>query len=230
MTKHRHATPPRLRPAALVWGACAVAALVLVLGSTGTLSSWTSAIIGNSNDTVATAKAVILREVGPAPATTTCNSSDAATNSFTCTTINKYGGTTTPLNPGDTINVDVTFTNIGAKNGSTFQLAPGSCTQSPTAGSGTPAAANVCTNGDLTVAVSCSPGSTYSAGTAWNAGSDLAYAAAAPPTATKSHTGTAGDLNAGASWTCRFTVALSASAGVTDQNVTLSQPLTWTLA
>src|SRR6202007_1853210 len=90
----------------------------------------------------------------------------------------------------------------------TFALAPGSCTQAPTAGAGTPPAANACTNGDLTVAVSCSPGASYSAGSAW---SDLVYAAAVPPTATKTHTAASGDLNAGASWTCRFTVALGAS-------------------
>jgi hypothetical protein len=76
------------------------------------------------------------------------------------------------------------------------------------------------------VAVSCSPGATYSAGSAWT---DLAYSAAAPPTTTKTHTATGGDLNANAQWTCRFTVALIAGAGITSQDITVTQPLVWTL-
>lgn len=202
----------------------AVAVAALALGASGTLSTWTAAVIGNSNDTVATATAVILQETQGA---TSCFSSTSASNSSTCSTINKYGGTATPLTPGGAAQtVDVTFRNVGGANASSFALAPGTCSQTPTAGTGTPAAANVCTNGDLTVAVSCSPGTTYASGSAWT---DLAYAAAAPPTATKTHAVASGDLNAGSSWTCRFTVALSANAAVTDQGVTLSQPLTWTL-
>lgn len=227
-SKERHVAQRRRqrrrKPAVLVWGSCAVAAVVLVLGASGTLSSWTSAVISNSTNTVATGKAVILRETN---GTSTCNSSDSATNSWTCTTINKYGGTGTPLVPGGSATQTVTFSNVGAANGSTFQLAPGTCSQTPTAGSGSPAVANVCTNGDLTVAISCSDGATYSSVSPW---SDLSYVAAAPPTATKTHAASSSDLNAGSSWTCQFTVALSATAGVTDEAVTVSQPLTWTLS
>ena len=213
----------RRRGSLLVWISSAVAATLLVLGVSGTLSSWTAAILTNDTNTVATTTAVILKE---AQGATTCFSSASATNTSTCSTINKYGGVASPLSPGGSQTDDVTFTNVGGSNASTFAVAPGSCSQSPTAGSGTPAAANVCTNGDLTVAISCSPGTSYSAGSAW---SDLAYAAAIPPTATKTHTAASADLNAGASWTCRFTVALGASANVTDQGITVSQPLTWTL-
>jgi hypothetical protein len=199
------------------------AALVLTLGVNGTLASWTSAIIGNDTNTVATANAVILREVGPGAVT--CLSSSGPANSYTCSTINKYGGTASPLSPGGSQQVDVVFSNVGAASAATFALAAGTCSQTPTAGSGTPAAANVCTNGDLTVAVSCSNGSTYASGSAW---SDLVYAAGAPGSiGTLTHTAT---LAAGASWTCRFTVALSASASVLDQGITASQPLTWTLS
>ena len=216
----------RLRPAILLWSSCAIAALVLALGASGTLSSWTHAIITNSNNSTATAKAVILQETD---GTSTCNSSDGAQttiNSYTCTTINKYGGTATPLTPGATVTKDVTFKNIGTANGTSFQLAPASCGQTPSAGTGTPAAANVCTNGDLTIAVSCSPGATYTSGTAWT---DLAYAAAAPPTATKTHAATGTELNPGQSWTCEFSIALKSTAAITDQGITVSQALTWTL-
>jgi hypothetical protein len=213
----------RRRPAVLALLGSLTAALVLTLGVNGTLASWTSAIIGNDTNTVATANAVILREVGPGAVT--CLSSSGASNSYTCSTINKYGGTSSPLSPGGNQQVDVVFSNVGAASAATFALAAGTCSQNPAAGSGTPAAANVCTNGDLTVAVSCSNGSSYASGSAW---SDLVYAAGAPGSiGTLTHTAT---LAAGASWTCRFTVALSASASVLDQGITASQPLTWTLS
>jgi hypothetical protein len=223
MAAHRTQKPARRgRGIPLLWIAGAFAALLLVLSTNGTLSSWTSAIINNDTNTVATASAVILKEVGPSA---TCLSSSGAANSFTCSTINKYGGTVSPLNPGGTQATDVVFTNVGASAASSFVLTTGACSQTPTAGSGTPAAANVCTNGDLTVAISCSNGATYASGSAWT---DLVQAAAAPSsiTATLTHTAT---LAAGASFTCRFTVALGAGAGVLDQGITASQALTWTL-
>lgn len=226
----RHAAAARRRrlrpgPQGLVVGACAVAAVLMGLSVNGTLSDWTSAVLTNSNNTVATAAAVILQEVGPdgtsAHTSQTCRSSDGSGNAATCTTINKYGGTTSPLSPGGTQSTDVTFTNLGAANASSFVLTPGACASSPS--SGTPTPNNLCTT-DLTVALSCSGGSTYSAGAAW---SDLAYAAgAAGSMPTLTH---AAGLAAGASATCRITVALPSSASVLDQGVTLSQPLSWTL-
>ncbi len=213
----------RRRPRALALAGSGLAALILVLGVDGTLASWTSAVIANDTNTVATASAVILREVGPGPQT--CLSSSGAGNSSTCSTVNKYGGTASPLAPGGSQTTDVTFTNVGSAPGATFVLTPGACSQSPTAGSGTPPAANVCTSGDLTVAISCSNGSSYAAGSAWT---DLVYAAGAPGSIPASLTRTAA-LAAGATWTCRFTVALSASASVLAQGITASQPLTWTL-
>lgn len=213
----------RTRRTLALWGSGALAALVLVLGVNGTLASWTAAIITNDDNSVETAAAVILREVGPGP--TTCLSSDEADNSYTCSTINKYGGTASPLAPGDSQTTDVVFTNVGTADASSFELAAGACSQTPTAGTGTPPAADVCTSGDLTVAVSCSDGTSYAGGSAW---ADLVYAAGAPGSipATLTHTAT---IAAGASMTCRFTVALSASASVLAQGITASQPLTWTL-
>lgn len=222
---HRHVGVPPRRRTGLWWGSGALAATILVLGTSGTLGSWTSAVIDNDDNDVATAQAVILTETDGA---TTCRSSDApTTNSYTCTTINKYGGTSVPLSPGDDEVTDVTFTNSGSADAATFTLAPGSCSQAPGAGTGTPAAADLCASGDLTVEVGCSPGATYDAGSAWP---DLSYAAAAPPTAPDTHATTAGDLDADAQWTCRFTVALDPAASVLAQDVTVSQPLTWTLS
>lgn len=215
------ARPRRSTP--LLWTSGAVAAAVLVLGTNGTLSSWTAAVLTNDTNTVVTAQAVILSETD---GVATCSSSDDASNTFTCTTINKYGGTSTPLTPGDNQTVDVTFSNIGGADAATFALTPGACSQTPTAGSGTPAAADLCTNGDLTVEVGCAEGLTYGI-TQWG---DLAYPEAAPPTATLTHTDSAGELAAGESWTCRFTVLLSYTATVLAQGVEVTQPLTWTLS
>jgi hypothetical protein len=166
---------------------------------------------------------VILKEVGPSAAT--CLSSSGVGNSYTCSTVNKYGGTASPLGPGGSQVTDVVFSNVGASAASSFVLTTAGCSQTPTAGSGSPAAANVCSNGDLTVAISCSNGATYSAGSAWT---DLVQTATAPASipATLTHTAT---LAAGASFTCRFTVALGAAANVLDQGITASQALTWTL-
>lgn len=207
----------------LLWVAGAAAAILLVLSTSGTLSSWAAAVITNDTNTVATATAVILKEAGPTA--TTCLSSSGAGNSYTCSTINKYGGTAAPLSPGGSQVTDVVFTNAGAAPASSFVLTTGSCSQAPAAGAGSPGAADVCTNGDLTVAISCSDGATYSAGTAW---ADLVQAPTAPSSipATLTHAAT---LASGASFTCRFTVALGAAADVLDQGITASQALTWTL-
>src|SRR3954465_9265440 len=138
MSAHRSdRRPHNRRGGAALWGAGASAAILLVLSTTGTLSSWTSAIIPNHTNTVAAASAVILQEVGPTAAT--CLSSSGVGNSFTCSTINKYGGTSSPLSPGGNQVTDVVFTNVGASAASSFVLGTGSCSQAPTAGSGSPA-------------------------------------------------------------------------------------------
>lgn len=223
---------PRDRRKLALWTACGLSALVLVLGASGTLSSWTSAIITNADNSVSTGQAVILSESSGA---NTCASSSNTSNSYSCTTINKYGGAT--LVPGTSTTVTVTFTNTGTKNGSSFQLAPSaSCTSTYTAtiGSETAGASsspNLCSNADLTVAVACNTGGTFGSGTAWltpypiAAATPSAFATSGP----YNHTATTGDLNAGATWTCQFTVALSSSAGFADQNITVAQAITWTL-
>jgi len=200
---------------------CAAAVAILALGTSGTLSSWSQAIITNDSDTVATATAVVLQET---QGTATCTSSSVASNSSTCSTINTYGGISAPLTPGGLQTVDVTFKNTGQANASSFVLTPDTCSQSPVAASGS--VGDLCGGGDLTVAMSCSPGATYVGTSAWT---DLAYDAAAPPTASKTHAAASGDLDAGQRWTCRFTVALSSGAAVTDQGITVSQALTWSL-
>lgn len=224
MAAHRSERSARgRRRLPLLWGAGVVAAVLMALSTSGTLSAWTSAIIINDTNTAATASAVILKEVGPTAAT--CLSSSGVANSYTCSTVNKYGGTGSPLNPGGSQVTDVVFSNVGGAAARTFVLKADPCSQSPAAGSGPPGVADVCANGDLTVAISCSDGATYAAGSAWT---DLVQPAIAPSSIGAMLTHTA-PLAAGASFTCRFTVALSSGANVLDQGVTASQPLTWTL-
>src|SRR5205085_3296114 len=136
-----------------------IAAVVLVLGVSGTLSSWTSALITNDDNSAgATASYLALVETD---GTHTCDTTTAPNNTVaSCSSINKYGGNST-MSPGDSEVVDVTFTNPGTAAGNTFSYAPGSC--SPTNGTG---GVDLCADGDLTVTVACSTGVSYNAGTA----------------------------------------------------------------
>lgn len=206
----------------LLWVGGIVAAIVLTLSVNGTLSSWTQAIITNDTNTVSTGAGVILKETS---GDNTCISSANTTNESTCSTINKYGGTATPLTPGDSQQVDVTFTNVGSAPGSSFVLAPANCSQNPPAGNGNRPVADLCANGDLTVAVACSDGTTYDPGSAWG---DLTFGPGTPASFTGSYTHNA-TFDVGASATCRFTVALAADADPTDQGITVSQVMSWTL-
>lgn len=124
--KKRRAVP-------LVWAGSLLGATLLVLGVSGTLSSWTTAIITNSGNTVAAANAVILQETLPGTTPTVCNSTDNndGSNSYTCTSINKYGGTATPLDPVTNTmqSVTVNMKNTGTSSGA-LTLAPGTCVKS----------------------------------------------------------------------------------------------------
>jgi len=82
----------RRRNAPLVWGSSILAAGVLILGVNGTLSTWTKAVIDNSNNSAASTGAVSLIETGPGSTPVTCDTADDADNSVTCATINKFGG------------------------------------------------------------------------------------------------------------------------------------------
>ncbi|MFL6160366.1 MAG: hypothetical protein ACJ72D_30120 [Marmoricola sp.] len=209
----------RRRRAAL-WGSGAAAAAVLVLGVSGTLSSWTSALITNDDNSAgATATYVALVEtdgVSTCDTTTEPDNTDAA-----CSTINKYGGNST-MSPGDSEVVDVTFSNPGSGDGLTFSYAPGAC--APTNGAG---GIDLCSDGDLTVTVSCSTGTSFTIGAVVPA---LGQSAAPGALTTRSWTSTPALAAASASSvTCRFTTALDSSAPPVDAGSQVSQPVTWTL-
>lgn len=204
-TKHRRRAVP------LLWASGAVAAAVLVLGVNGTLSSWSTAIIHNSQDTTSAAESVALSEADASG--TVCKDTSAVTdgtNTATCGTINKYGGTTTPLTPGGAGNqTTVTLANTGSAAGA---LTVGADACSKSAGI-TGAADDICNFVD--VAVACPTGTAVFSGTL----SDFA-AAGAEDVST---------LAAGDSVDCTFTVSLDADAPSDIAGQVASQPLTWTL-
>src|SRR5690349_8760007 len=147
------------RRTAALWGSGAIAAAVLVLGVSGTLSSWTSALITNDNNSAgATAQYLALVETDNV---NTCDTTTSPNNTISaCSSINKYGGNST-MSPGDSEVVDVTFTNPGTADGNTFSYTPRSCT--PTNGTG---GIDPCTDGDPTGPGACSTGTSYNAGNA----------------------------------------------------------------
>ncbi|MEJ2860734.1 hypothetical protein [Actinomycetospora flava] len=116
-----------------------VGALMMSLAMTNTFSAFV-ATITNTNDTAA-AGSLILQESGATGAP--CNSTDGggvSTNTSTCATFNKYGGSTTlvPSNATGTTNnvvTTVSFRNTGTLPATSFTMAFGACTQpAPAAG------------------------------------------------------------------------------------------------
>ena len=211
--------PRRHRFVPFVWLAGAVSAVLLTLGVTGTLGDWTSAIVTNQGNRAGTTQSVALTETGPdsAGASTTCASTSSATNSFTCTTINKYGDNgvdVLDMAPGSTQSTTVTLTNSGGADGSTFTLGAATCVsafQSPL--SGTPASPDTLCE-SLQVGVVCTGGATLTI-------------AAGPMSAFVG--GSLGGLGQGATTTCVFTVSLPSTASPLVAGQTATQDLTWTL-
>jgi len=222
----------RRRSAPLLWGSGAVAAAILVLGVNGTLSSWTSAVIDNNNNSVASTTAVALVETQTAPTgnSTICDTAAATdgSNSVTCAGINKYGGigdatalsdtgfatdaNGTPLAPGDSQAVTVNLKNDGTGSGS-LVLVGGSCTNNAYPGStgADTTTYNLC--GEMHLVVSCSTPSSFA-----YSGTVAAFTG-----------GTIGTLGATDSTNCTFTVSLPSAAASGFASQYLTQDLSWTL-
>lgn len=191
----------RLTPLAIITGV--VSAVILALSMNSSLAAFTASIT-NSINTVSTGSLIMQETSG----TSVCTSTDGANNSYTCTTINKYGGTTTPLAPGGSATTTVTIKNTGTVPATTFTLAPQGCTQS-----GTGTATDFCTQ----VKISISQGGTVftAANATLTSIANTTFTLAAP-------------LAPGASSVFVFTVSLPVGLGNTYQNLTASQPLIWT--
>jgi len=211
----------RLRNAPLVWGSSVLAAGVLVLGVNGTLSTWTQAIITNGSNTAGATTAVALSETNGSIVCDTSTATDGSNSVANCN-IDKYGGNLA-MSPNQSKTVDVTFENTGNGNAASLKLAPGTCTDSAAAAG--VSAGTLCGDGNLTVAMSCSDGATYTPASAYT---DLAWSAKAPNDQTAvTRTAT---IAPGAKITCQFTTTLVSTAPTTVASMSISQPLTWTLA
>jgi hypothetical protein len=208
---HSNDPEKRRRSVPLLWLSGAMAAALLVLGVNGTLSSWTTAIIHNDTNTTSATDAVALSEAdGVGTVCVDTGTVGDGSNTATCSTINKYGGTTTPLSPGGAGNATtVTLKNTGSATGNLTLTASG-CTKSAGISGATD---NICDYVNLTVECP-TPTSTYS-------GTLTAFASAGAQTVAS--------LAAGASVACTFTVSLPANAPADIATQVASQPLTWTL-
>lgn len=210
MTSHSLAKAKRRRftPIALTTGV--VAAALLSVSMTGTLSGFVASI---NNPTNTTATGALIMQEQNAAGTVTCLSTDGgsiSTNTATCATINKLGGSTTMI-PGQTITTNITIKNTGTVNAGSFTLTPSACTQSAAASpSGT--ATDLCTQLQLVVTQGAT---TVYSGTAAGFVTGGARTIAGPPAA-------------GVSLPFTFAVTLPAAAGNTYQNLQASLPLLWT--
>ncbi|GAB2935040.1 hypothetical protein GCM10027047_34370 [Rhodococcus aerolatus] len=211
----------RFAPVALIAGVAATGALALA--TTGTLSAFT-AQIQNTVDTAASGT-LTMQEIG---STATCNSTDAGTgtpansintNTATCATINKYGGSTTLVPGGAASTTTVTLKNTGTVAANSFTMAYGSCANTANV-VGSPAAptgsGNLCDQLTIAVTTGAAPGTavTAASGTATSlAGKTVTLPAPVAP---------------GASVVFNFSVSLPLAADNTYQNRAASQPITWT--
>ena len=207
----------RTKRAVLTLGAGVLASLALSLATSGTLAGFTAQIT-NSADSAATGYLVM--QESNAAGTVTCNSNDPTpgtntinTNAATCSTINKYGGSTTMV-PGTAVNTTVTVKNTGTVSANTFTLTPGTCTQSNN-GTVNGSAIDLCAKINLTLTQTVS-------GTTTTIINNVALSTAAGTTYTL-----ATPVTAGQTISFTFSVTLAAAAGNTYQGLAASQPLVW---
>jgi hypothetical protein len=202
----------RRRFVPLVWGSSLVAMALLALGVGSTLSGF-SASITNSKNTAGSGT-LVMEEDGPG--STVCLSSAAgtvtATNSGTCSTINKFGGNTAMV-PGTPVTTSITIKNNGTSPANTFTLTPGACTQSAN-GAVNGTATDFCSKLDVTIT---SGSTTIFTGTAASLAAGGVINLPAP-------------VAAGASVPFTFTVTLDPSADNSYQGLAASEPLTWQFA
>lgn len=189
-----------------------VASLILALGLSPTISAFT-AQIKNTVDTAGTGT-LIMQETN-ADGSVVCTSTDGgsvSTNTATCATINKYGGTLTMV-PGQTVSTDVKIKNTGTADASAFTLTPGTCSQSA---NGTPngSATNLCST--MTLVVTSGSTTVYS-GTLQGFSSAVNLLTALGLTS----------IPSGTTVPFTFAVTVPSTAGNNYAGLQVSQPLTW---
>lgn len=147
----------------------------------------------------------------------TCSSANGVTNSATCSTINKYGGTDTPLIPGGTAHVtDINLKNTGSIAATSFSLTPSACENTASDGSPAPGTANLCDKINVNIT---SNGTQIYNGSA----KSLADGGAIDLLAKLGLDSVAANQTI----LVKFTVSLDTSADSTYQGLKISQPLAW---
>ena len=187
-----------------------VSSLVLALGMSPTFSAFTASIT-NSLNTAGTGTLIMQETSGNIPACLSTDGGNLSSNTATCASINKYGGTGTFLTPGGAANITtVTIKNVGTVAATSFSLTPGDCEQS-TLGASNGTAKDLCKKLHIKITTDGSP--VYD-------GSAYDFKTAEPLT----------PLAAGASAVYTFAVSLDSIAtnANTYQGLQASQPLTWT--
>lgn len=215
MSNASHKVVKRVRFTPIAIGAAALAAVLLSLTMTGTLAGFTASITNNTN--TAASGSLVMQEQNSG-GTVTCLSTDGgtvSTNTATCSTINKFGGSTTMV-PGQTTNTTVTIKNVGTVTPSTFTLTPGAaCTQS-NSGTQNGSATDLCAKLNLVITNTTTTQVLYS-GTLAALANAAAITITTPPGPAVTDTFT-------------FALTLNSSAGNTYQGLQASLPLTWAFA
>lgn len=210
-TTSRAAKAKRLRFAPLAIATGVLGAVLLSVSMSGTLSGFVASITNSSN--TAASGALVMQEQNAA-GTTSCSSTDGgtvSTNASTCSTINKYGGSTTMI-PGQTVTTAIKINNTGTVAANTFTLTGGACTQG-TNGTLNGTATDLCSQMTVVITNTTTSANVFT-------GTLAAFAAkgaiSLPTAASGSSTGFS------------IAVTLPSSAGNTYQGLSASQPMTWT--
>jgi hypothetical protein len=208
-----HRARARLRTTPLALATGLLAATVMALTMSGTLSAF-SASITNSSNTAATGT-LTMREEGPSNAV--CTSSPAgtvtSTNTASCSSINKFGGGTS-MTPGTVVTTAVSIVNTGSIEAKSFTLAPaGTCTRG-TNGTTNGTATDICSK--LSVVIKQGTTTVFS-GTLLALGTATSTAFTMPAS-----------VPAGQSVPFSFAVSLDGGATNDYQGLSASVPLTWT--
>ena len=210
-SSHRARARLRTTPLAVVTGL--VAAVLMALTMSGTMSAFTASIT-NSNNT-ATTGTLLMREVGTPGATCYSNGSDKASvsttgNTATCTSNNKFS--TAALKPGEPTDTGIAIWNDGTLAASSFTLAAtGPCAPGKT-GSTSGTASDIC---DKIRVLVVSSGVTHFDGTLTQLGASTTPITLPPAAAS----GKKDFL---------FKTTLAAGASNDYQGLTATVPLTWT--
>jgi hypothetical protein len=205
----------RFTPIALATGL--IAAGLLSLSMTGTLSGFVASITNNQN-TAATG-AIVMEETTTTGTPATCTSTDSgtvSTNASTCSTINTFGGSTVMV-PGSAVTTGISIKNVGTVTPSSFTMTHGpSCTQSNN-GSLNGTATDLCSKINIVIT---SGSTTVFTGTV----TQLALATASSSPAITMPAAPA----AGVSVPFSITATLDSDAGNTYQGLAVSLPITFT--